>query len=70
MEPRGRTHLIHCSYHKCLTVYFGRVMRAVFNRCLPWSGGYRHFNSHLDDFYEGFEGLRLASINNRYLESR
>ena len=60
--------LIHCSYHKCLTVYFKRVMHAVFNRCLPWSGGYRHYNSHLDDFYAGFGGLRVASINNRALD--
>jgi hypothetical protein len=61
-------HLIHCSYHKCLTVYFGRIMSAVFNRCLPWSAGYRHYNSHLDDFYDGFRAHRVASINNRALD--
>jgi len=61
-------HLIHCSYHKCLTVYFSRVMNAVFNRCLPWSAGYRHYNSHLEDFYEGFTSHRIASINNRALD--
>jgi hypothetical protein len=60
--------LIHCSYHKCLTVYFGRVMNTLFNRCLPWSGGYRHYNSHLDDFYRGFAAYRVASINNRALD--
>jgi hypothetical protein len=59
---------IHCSYHKCLTVYFKRVMEGVFNRCQPWGTGYRHFNSHLDAFYEGFRRLRLASINNRHLD--
>jgi hypothetical protein len=42
-------------------------MKAVFNRCLPWSAGYRHFNSHLDDFYDGFGKHRIASINNRAL---
>ncbi len=63
-----KVHLIHCSYHKCLTVYFGRVMSAVFNMCLPWSGGFRHYNSHLEDFYKGFGGLRLASVNNRALD--
>ncbi len=62
------THLIHCSYHKCLTVYYKRVMHAVFNRCLPWSRGYQHFNSHLDDFYDSFQRLRIASVNNRTLE--
>ncbi len=61
-------HLIHCSYHKCLTVYFKRVMHAVFNRCLPWSRGYRHYNSHLDDFYGDFRQRRIASINNRALD--
>ncbi len=61
-------HLIHCSYHKCLTVYFGRVLKAVFNRCLPWSRGYQHYNSHLDDFYDGFQENRISSINNRALD--
>ena len=60
--------LIHCSYHKCLTVYFGRIMDAVFNRCLPWSRGYRHYNSHLEDFYNGFDKHRITSINNRVLD--
>jgi hypothetical protein len=63
-----KIHLIHCSYHKCLTVYFGRIMRAVFNRCLPWSAGYRHYNSHLADFYDGFDTHRIASVNNRALD--
>ena len=61
-------HLIHCSYHKCLTVYFGRIMNEVFNRCLPWSSGYRHYNSHLENFYDGFHKHRIASINNRALD--
>ena len=64
----ARTHLIHCSYHKCLTVYFKRVMDAVSNRCLPWGGGYSHFNSHLEDFYNGFSRQRVASVNNRALD--
>ena len=72
-EPRKqpsehRPHLLHCSYHKCLTVYFGRVMKALFNRALPWRRGYRHFNSHLSDFYSQFRSLRVASINNRALD--
>jgi len=63
-----RSHLIHCSYHKCLTVYYGRIMKAVFNRCLSWSSGYRHFNSHLEDFYQAFSKHRIASVNNRALD--
>jgi hypothetical protein len=42
-------------------------MNAVFNRCLPWSSGYRHYNSHLEDFYENFHRHRIASVNNRVL---
>jgi hypothetical protein len=61
-------HLIHCSVHKCLTVYYKRVLHAVLNLCLPWSRGYRHYNSHLDDFYAGFRGQRVASVNNRALD--
>ena len=61
-------HLIHCSNHKCLTVYFRRVMDAVFNRCLPWGAGYRHYNSHLERFYAAFRGDRVSSINNRALD--
>ncbi len=67
-RPVADVNLIHCSYHKCLTVYYGRVMRSVFNICLPFSRGYRHFNSHLDDFYESFSTHRVASINNRALD--
>lgn len=43
-------------------------MHPVFDLCLPWSGGYRHYNSHLEDFYEGFAGTRVASVNNRALD--
>lgn len=64
----AKMHLVHCSYHKCLTVYTKRILHAVFNLCLPWSRGYRHFNSHLDDFYAGFSRHRVASINNRVLD--
>jgi hypothetical protein len=63
-----RPHLIHCSYHKCLTVYFSRVMGAVFNRCQPWGAGYRHYNSDLGGFLDGYAGNRVSSINNRALD--
>lgn len=43
-------------------------MHAVFNRCLPWSGGYHHYNSHLADFYQTFGAHRVASVNNRGLD--
>ena len=63
-----RVQLIHCSYHKCLTVYYRRIMDAVFNRCLPWGRGYRHFNSDLEAFYRDCRSHRIASVNNRFLD--
>ena len=40
--------LIHCSYHKCMTVYYAKVMRTVFSeRIRPWKKGYRHYNLSL-----------------------
>jgi hypothetical protein len=59
--------LIHCSYHKCLTVLFARVFDRLYNRVLPWRG-YQHFNSHLDDFYTEHGRLALASVNNHALD--
>lgn len=64
----GEPPLVHCSFHKCLTVYFGRVMKAVFNRCLPWSAGFRHYNSDAEEFYSRFREDRVSSINNRALD--
>jgi hypothetical protein len=43
-------------------------MDGVCNRFLPWSDGYRHFNSHLEEFYGGFHRYRVASVNNRALD--
>jgi hypothetical protein len=60
--------LVHCSYHKCLTVYYRRVMDGVFNRCLPFSGGYRHHNSDLAAFWNDLDSRRVASVNNRALD--
>jgi len=55
---------IHCSYHKCLTVYFRKVMSASVGRF----GGYRHFNSDIEAFARGRGGLCVASVNNHALD--
>jgi len=65
--PATRPRLIHCSYHKCLTVYFGRVMEMMYNRILPWSGAYRHFNNLIDEFYAALPRYRVLSVNNHML---
>ena len=63
-----RANLIHCSYHKCLTVYFGRIMDAVFNRCLPWSHGYPPLQQPPRGVLRRFRSYRIASVNNRALD--
>lgn len=59
---------IHCSYHKCLTVYYGKTMRDLYNKRFRRRGGYRHFNSSIDDFYQYLPDLYVASVNNHYLD--
>ncbi len=59
---------VHCSYHKCLTVYFSRVFNGLCNRTLPWRGKFRHYNSDLGEFERSWTGARVASINNRALD--
>ncbi len=34
---------VHCSYHKCLTVYFGKVMKRMARTPFGLAGDYRHF---------------------------
>lgn len=40
----------------------------MYNRVRPRSGGYKHFNSLLNDFYAEFESLKVASVNNHLLD--
>lgn len=67
-DQMSRTNILHCSYHKCLTTYYVRVMDATYNKWLRWSRGYRHFNSRIEDFYEHLGTLRIASVNNHRLD--
>ena len=60
--------LIHCSYHKCLTVYYSKIMRVLYNRIMRFSRGYQHFNSRINDFYQEFDNRRVASVNNHALD--
>jgi hypothetical protein len=56
--------LVHSSYHKCLTVFFGRVMRSALNGF----GGYRHFHSDLSQFESERSRYRVTSVNNHALD--
>lgn len=62
-----KTKLVHCSYHKCLTVYFEMVLSTLYNRIFRFSRGYRHFNSLINEFYQEFDNYKIASINNHSL---
>ncbi len=55
---------IHCSYHKCLTFYFSKTMTALYNMALPWSKGYQHHASRIDEFYANVGKLDVQSLNN------
>lgn len=57
------TNLVHCSYHKCLTVYFSRVARLAAGR-----SDYKHYKSRLGDFYQQLGDFKIASVNNHALD--
>lgn len=63
-----KTNLIHCSYHKCLTKYYKKVMSRLYNRILPFGRGYRHFRGNEEQFYDSCGDYRIASINNRIID--
>lgn len=69
--------IFHFSYHKCLTVYYGRILshlfaepriKRIFNRTLGRPVGYSHFNSRMHRFYSKFERYRACSVNNHLVD--
>ena len=65
---KGKKLLIHCSYHKCLTSYFSKVMSLIFNKIHPLKPGYKHFDSKIDEFYENLNKYKIMSVNNHSLD--
>ena len=59
--------VVHCSYHKCLTVYYQRIMRRLKFALGGRPRFYRHFDSRLEDFLRDQAHYRAASINNHAL---
>lgn len=59
---------LHCSYHKCLTVLFQRVIRVVLRPTQPDGASYRHFNSLIDDYYAHGADYQFASVNNHAVD--
>ncbi len=60
--------LVHCSYHKCMTVYFARVFGKLYNEVFRCSRGYKHFNSQINDFYRSIGKHQVISVNNHALD--
>ncbi len=58
----------HCAYHKCLTIYFSRVMSSLYNRVFRRSGGYRQHRSLIEDFYSEVGSRRVMGVNNHVLD--
>lgn len=67
MRISGRRR-VHCSYHKCLTAYFKKVVSGMYRAPFGPRGAYRHFDSRIDAFYRDCEEVEIASLNNHVLE--
>ena len=62
---------IHASYHKCLTMYFIRVMTNVFNKSLfSKKEHYRHFEAIEGVFYNTCKNYLLSSTNGFTIEPK
>lgn len=74
--------VFHFSYHKCITVYYQRVLNEIFDNASKYKKarnlvlsrvtgrpfGYKHFNSLLDRFYQEWPRYRAASVNNHLVD--
>lgn len=60
---------IHCSYHKCLTVYFQRVLQ-FYKKIKLNKKGYKHFQSRFNDFNLNIENYKFISINNHFVDHK
>jgi len=59
--------LMHCSYHKCMTVYFSGIVGRILGQNFE-GAGYAHFNSDIEDFYAQQSNYELASVNNHAID--
>ncbi len=59
---------VHCSYHKCLTVYYLSILTSLYSRHFRYEQGFKHFNSQVEDFYQESGQYRVASVNNHALD--
>lgn len=68
MKNSSELKLVHCSYHKCLTKYFAKVFKGIFNKNPLTKDGYIHFNSLIDEFYQKSNNFKLTSVNNHAID--
>lgn len=54
---------VHCGYHKCLTMYFRKVLDRVCERRFYFRGTFRHFYHRLDVFYRECHLYDVSSIS-------
>lgn len=74
--------IFHFSYHKCITVYYQRILKEIFgnfskmqkarnlvlHRLTGKGRGYKHFNSRIDRFYSCWPRYCAASVNNHLVD--
>lgn len=63
----GKTR-VHAGYHKCLTMYFRRVMDATVKSRLTRDLSFRHFFHRLDEFYRHAGNYSITSISGHCLD--
>jgi len=54
---------IHASFHKCLTMYYMRVMNSLFNKIKLGKRGYKHYESIEGVFYNDVGRYTINSVN-------
>lgn len=59
---------IHAGYHKCLTIYFRRVMDGTVKSRLSGDFSFRHFFHRLDEFYRHSDRYTISSINGHAID--
>jgi len=68
MWKSNEVEIVHCSYHKCLTVYYAKVMSGLVGGRGAVEQQYKHFNSRLDEFNASKDDYKIASVNNHFLD--
>lgn len=66
--PIAGRHLVQCGYHKCLTMYYRKVMSKTTRSPLTSAGNFTHFFHRLDEFYRRCADFPVASISGHAID--